>query len=51
MATLTGYPQAYSGDTSVIDTTKQVEFLTRSIDKTGAEYVYLKGVASTLVGS
>lgn len=51
MATLSGYPQTFAGDTSIVDTTATAPFGTRAIDTAGNEYVYLKGVASTAAGS
>jgi hypothetical protein len=51
MANLTGAPQVFHGDTSVVDTSAQVPVLTRARDNAGNEYIYLKGVASTIAGS
>lgn len=51
MAQLTGAPTIFSGDTSIIDTIKQVPFGTRAYDNAGNEYVYLTGVSSTVLGS
>lgn len=48
MANLTGFPQAFSGDTSVIDETAQHPVGTRALDANGNEYVYAKGVANTV---
>ena len=51
MANLTGYSQTFDSDTSVVDTSAKTTILTRAFDSTGNEYIYLKGVASTVVGS
>lgn len=51
MANLSGYPTGSHASTSVVDTTQQLPLGTRQRDKAGNEYVYLKGVASTLAGS
>lgn len=50
MANLTGTPQSFVGDTSIVDAT-QIEILgKRGWDASGNEYIYLKGVASTVAG-
>lgn len=51
MANLTGRAQIFSGDTSVIDTTKNHALGTRAVDENGNEYIYLEGVASTVAGT
>lgn len=51
MALLTGINQVFSGDTTTIDTVQKFPFGTRARDVDGNEYVYLKGVASTVLGS
>lgn len=51
MANLTGYSQTFDSDTSVVDTSAKTTVLTRAFDSAGDEYIYLKGVASTVVGS
>ena len=51
MALLTGINQVFSGDTTTIDTVQQFPFGTRARDVDGNEYVYLTGVASTVLGS
>lgn len=51
MANLTGYSQTFDSDTSVVDTSAKTTVLTRAFDSAGNEYIYLKGVASTIVGS
>lgn len=51
MTTLSGPTQAFAGDTTIVDTTQQHPFLTRAWDSSGNEYIYLKGVASTIAGS
>jgi len=51
MANLTGYPQAFHGNTSIVDTSVQVPLGTRAVDSSGNEYIYLTGVASTVAGS
>lgn len=50
MATLTGYPQVTTGDTAQIDSTQRLALGTRSYDPDGNEYIYLKGLASTVAG-
>ncbi len=50
MATLTGYSKLFSGSTAVIDDQAMHLLGTRSFDKDGNEYIYLKGVASTAAG-
>lgn len=51
MAELTGRTQIFSGNTTVVDTVQQHDFGTRAFDTVGNEYIYLTGVASTVVGS
>ena len=51
MAELTGRTQIFSGSTASIDTIQQHAFGTRAFDTAGNEYIYLTGVASTVVGS
>ena len=51
MANLTGIYQIFSGDTTIIDTTQKYPFLSRGRDTDGNEYIYLTGVASTILGS
>jgi len=51
MPNLSGYPLGSHANTSTVDTTQQVPIGTRQRDASGNEYVYLKGVASTLAGS
>ena len=51
MALLTGVSQVFTGDTTTIDTVQKYDFGTRARDTAGNEYVYLKGVASTVLGS
>jgi len=48
MANLTGYAGAFSGDTSVVDSSAQHKVRTRAMDTDGNEYIYLKGVANTI---
>lgn len=51
MANLTGIVEIYPGDTTIVDTTAKFPMLTRGRDSAGCEYIYLTGVASTVVGS
>lgn len=51
MANLTGYSQTFDSDTTTVDTSAKTTILTRAFDSAGNEYIYLKGVASTIVGS
>lgn len=51
MANLTGYSQTFDSDTTTVDTSAKTTILTRAFDNAGNEYIYLKGVASTVVGS
>ena len=51
MANLTGYSQTFDSDTTTVDTSAKTTILTRAFDSAGNEYIYLKGVASTVVGS
>ncbi|MFA6171974.1 MAG: hypothetical protein WCW77_00525 [Patescibacteria group bacterium] len=51
MAHLTGYTQVFAGDTSVVDTAAQHPLRTRAFDTEGNEYIYLQGVASTVLYS
>lgn len=47
MALLTSVGQTFDGDTSVVDSTAKYALGTRAWDKSGQEYIYLLGVAST----
>jgi hypothetical protein len=51
MANLTGRTTIFSGITGVVDTTAQHKVLTRAMDESGNEYIYLAGVSSTAIGS
>jgi hypothetical protein len=52
MANLTGYRQAFGSELTDHGTTiKEGRVLVRGFDLSGNEYVYLKGVASTVAGS
>ena len=51
MANLTGYSQTFDSNTDAVDTSAKTTILTRTYDNAGNEYIYLKGVASTIVGS
>ena len=51
MAELTGVIQIVGSDTSQIDTTQKHPFGQRAVDTDGNEYIYLTGVASTILGS
>lgn len=51
MAELTGVIQIVGSDTTQIDTTQKYPFGQRAVDTDGNEYIYLTGVASTVVGS
>lgn len=51
MAQLTGYAQAFDGNTSSVDSTALHTVGTRALDTDGNEYVYALGVASTAAGS
>lgn len=51
MPRLTGPAMGAHADTTTIDTTQAVPVLTRMRDSAGNEYIYLKGVASTIAGS
>lgn len=51
MAQLTGTPQAFHSDTSIVDTTQQIALGTRGFDASGNEYIYLTGVGSTAAGN
>ena len=51
MANLTGYSQTFDSNTSTVDATAKTKILTRAFDPSGNEYIYLNGVASTIVGS
>lgn len=50
MANLSGYPQTFAGDTTVVDTEVKHPLGTRAVDEDGNEYIYLLGVASTAAG-
>lgn len=51
MSHLSGYPQVFAGDTSVVDTTKRHPLGTRAVDPDGNEYIYLEGIGSTALYS
>lgn len=51
MANLTGPMQLFDGDTSIVDTTAKYPLGSRAYDKSGNEYIYLKGIGSTVAGS
>ncbi len=51
MANLTGYTQIFGGKTGTIDTVPVASVMQRAFDPDGNEYIYLKGCASTIVGS
>lgn len=51
MAQLIGYISAVVGDTSVVHDSALNPLGTRAFDGAGNEYLYLKGVASTVAGS
>ena len=51
MANLTGYPQTAHGNTTSEDSTAQITLGTRQMDKSGNEYIYLQGTASTVAGN
>lgn len=51
MPRLTGPAMGAHADTTTIDTTQAVPVLTRMRDSAGGEWIYLKGVASTVEGS
>jgi hypothetical protein len=51
MANLNGGAQAFSGDTSVVDSTAQHALGTRAKDASGNEYIYMQGIGSTIAGS
>lgn len=51
MTNLTGYSQTFDSNTDAVDTSAKTTILTRAFDPAGNEYIYLKGVASTIVGS
>jgi len=51
MANLGGYISIASSDTSAVDSDAQMKVGTRAFDENGNEYIYLKGVANTEVGS
>lgn len=48
MANLTGFPQLFDGDTSIVDSTAKYPLGMRALDASGNEYVYCKGVANTI---
>jgi len=50
MAQLTGPTQLFNSDTSVVDASQVHPLGTRGWDTSGNEYVYLKGVGSTVAG-
>jgi len=51
MSKLTGYANAFVGDTSQIDDSDLQGVGTRGFDVDGNEYIYLQGVASTVAGN
>lgn len=51
MANLTGTPQVFEGDTSVVYDSEVVPVGTIAFDADGNEYIFLEGVASTILGS
>lgn len=51
MPRLTGPAMGFHADTTTVDTTQAVPVLTRARDSAGGEWIYLKGVASTVEGS
>lgn len=51
MAQLTTPAQLFDGDTSIVDTVAKHPLGTKAFDKSGNEYIYLLGVASTAAGS
>lgn len=51
MANLTGRTEIFGGITGTIETTPVAKVLTRAFDTDGNEFIYLKGVASTAIGS
>lgn len=51
MALLTGGTQIFAGDTTVVDSIQQFPLGTKAFDVDGNEYIYMKGIASTAVGS
>lgn len=50
MPALSPRPEIFSGNTDVVDTTPQHQLGTIASDVNGNEYIYLTGVASTVVG-
>lgn len=50
MAKLTGFPEAFHGDTSDVDTSAMVPVGTRASDVGGNEWVYANGTASVAYG-
>lgn len=51
MPELTGSPVAFHSNTDTVDTAEQVPTGTRGFDTSGNEFIYLKGIASTVRGS
>lgn len=51
MAQLTAPPSLFGADTSAVDETAKHVLGTRAFDTEGREWIYLKGVASTVAGS
>lgn len=51
MATKTGYPLASKGLLTDVDTVARNVVGTRSFDDAGNEFIYLVGIASTVIGS
>jgi len=50
MAELTGHPQILHSNTSIVDSSQIARLGLRSVDRSGNEYIYLKGVGSTVAG-
>lgn len=50
MAQLHGHAQAFHSNTTIIDSSQSATLGMRAIDGQGNEYVYLKGVSSTVAG-
>ena len=50
MAELTGHIQIFHSNTTIVDASLKATLGSRGIDKSGNEYIYLQGVASTVAG-
>ena len=50
MANLNGFPEVFHSDSASEDASQQIPLGTRSLDKNGNEYVYLRGTASVVAG-